>query len=76
MAPLAQAARLRGHPPGRAKQAPGRGVDPLWPSFGLLEPSDLDIVLGIFLSTFIFHPFIRCTDKNRQKLALGTESVG
>ena len=41
--PLAQEARWHGHPPGRARQAPGRGAAPLRPSFGLLESSELNI---------------------------------
>jgi len=79
VAPLAQAARWRGHPPGRAREAPGQGVAPLGAPFGLLESSIEDIFLEffwIFLSTFIFHLFLQCTDKNRQKLALGTRLIG
>ena len=77
---------LGGGPPGpggqRARSPPWpcqavawAGVAPLRPSFGLLESSDMDIFLGFFLdflSTFIFHLYLRCMDKNRQKLALGT----
>ena len=79
MAPLAQVARWHGHPLAALGMRLGGGVDPLRPSFRLLESSDLDIFLGIFWifsSTFIFHLFLQCMDKNRQKLALGTESVG
>ena len=43
VAPLAQAARWRGHPTSRASRAPGQGVAPLGASFGLLESSIVDI---------------------------------
>ena len=48
-APPDQAARWRGLPPGRASQAPGQGVGPLWPPFGILESSILLIFYMIFL---------------------------
>ena len=50
--PLAQAARGRGHPPGRAREVPGQGVAPLGAPFGHSESSVLHIFLydlsGIF----------------------------
>ena len=66
-------------PPGRAREALGQGLAPSGP------PSDFWILLlwklfwyffWNFLSTFIFHLFLQCTNKNRQKLALGTELIG
>ena len=75
MAPLTQAARWRGHPLGRAREAPGQGVAFLRLSFGLLESSMMDIFLGIFLDFsehFYFSPF---SAMHRQKLALGTELI-
>ena len=42
-APLAQAARGRSHPLGRAEEAPGQGVAPLGAPFGLLESYFVDI---------------------------------
>ena len=77
--PLAQAARGRGHPPGRAEEAPGQGVAPLGAPFGLLQYSFVDIFLVFFWnfpSTFIFVLFLQCRDNNRRKLALGTGLVG
>ena len=46
--PLAQAARGRGHPLGRASRAPRQGVAPLGAPFRLLESSDFDILLVFF----------------------------
>ena len=43
VAPLAQAARGRDHPLGRAVGPPGQGVAPLRLSFGLLESSGVNI---------------------------------
>ena len=45
-----QAGTWRGLPPGRASHAPGQGVGPLWPPFGLLESFGLLIFYMIFLN--------------------------
>ena len=48
-APLAQAARWRGHPLAAPAGRLAGGVAPLGAPFGLLESSDLDIFLVFFL---------------------------
>ena len=66
-------------PPGRTRRSPGQRVAPLRLSFGLLESFGklefLEFFLN-FLAILIFHLFLRCTDNNRQKLALGTRLIG
>ena len=78
VAPPGQA--TRGTPPlGRARRSPGQGVGPVWLSFGLLESSGKLEFLEFFwnfLAILILHLFLRCTDNNRQKLALGTTLIG
>jgi len=54
------------------------GSSPVAP-FGLPEASDILEFLEFFwnfLAILIFHLFLRCTDNNRQKLALGTRLIG
>ena len=52
VAPSTQAATWRGPTPGRARRAPGQGVGPLRPSFGLLVSSGTLIFYIFFLEFF------------------------
>ena len=61
-------------PPDCVRQAPGRGLDPLRPSFGLLESSDLDIFWGIFMNFsehFYFSPFSAMHEQKQTETGTG-----